>query len=169
MSSATHSVRGFIRFLLHPEAPIAEPGPPFDIVDFLASPSFQPFQSKDRQRGKQSLTRYEERFLQKMTEIVLRHLGDPDFDTSDATKEVGLSRMHLNRKLQALTGCSTRNFICALRFKKARELLRQNSPNISAVAHAVGFKSPSHFAKAFRRHFGLSPSEFMKDEASKHT
>jgi AraC-like DNA-binding protein len=102
-----------------------------------------------------------------MIEIVLRNLGDPDSDTRIATKEAGLSRMHLNRKLRAITGCSTRSFICALRFRKARELLRQNSPRISTVAHAVGFRSPSYFAKAFRKHFGLSPSEFDKDEASK--
>jgi AraC-like DNA-binding protein len=167
MSSASHSVRGFIRFFLHPEAPIVELGPPFDIVDFLASPTFQPFQSKGQFRSRQRLTRREEKLLQKMTEVVLRHLSDPDFDTSAATREVGLSRMHLNRKLQAITGCSTRNFICALRFRKARVLLRQNSPRISNVAHAVGFRSPSHFSKAFRKHFGRSPTEFIKDETYK--
>jgi len=169
MSSAGHSVRGFIRFFLHPEAPIARLEPPFDIMDFLASPSFQPFRSKGWQRSQQRLTRQEDKFLQKMIGIVLRHLGDPDFDTRVATKEAGLSRMHLNRKLQAIAGCSTRNFICALRFRKARELLRQNAPNISTVAHSVGFRSPSHFAKAFRKRFDLSPSEFTKEETSKHT
>jgi transcriptional regulator GlxA family with amidase domain len=144
-----------------------EPGPPFDIADFLASQSFQAFTSESRQPGRKKLTRHEEKFLQKMIEVVLRHLRDPDFDTRVATKEAGLSRMHLNRKLRAIAGCSTHEFILALRFRRARELLREDSPSISDVAHAVGFRSPSHFAKAFRKHFGLSPSEFIKDEASK--
>jgi transcriptional regulator GlxA family with amidase domain len=119
-------------------------------------------------RSSGKLTPQEEQFLQRMTRIVMRHVSDPDFDTRVATKEAGLSRMHVNRRLRATTGCSTHNFICALRFRRARELLRESSLSVCDVARAVGFRSASHFAKVFRKRFGLSPSEFVKEEMLRH-
>jgi len=168
MSSTSQSIRAFIRFFLRSEQPVTAPGPPFNIKEALANSSFQPFRSGNPERSPGKLMPQEERFLEQMTEIVLRHLSDPEFDTRIATKEAGLSRMHVNRRLRATTGCSTHNFICALRFRRARELLRQRSLPVSDVARAVGFRSPSHFAKAFRKRFGLSPTEFVNEETLRH-
>ena len=167
MTSAGQSVRAFIRSVLRPEAPIVEEWPPLDVMDLLASQSFESLRSGNLERSPLKLAPDEEKFLQKIAQIILRRLGDPDFDTRTAAREAHLSRMHLNRKLQAMTGCSTHDFVLALRFRRARELLREESPSVSDVAHAVGFRSPSHFSKAFRKHFGLSPSDFIRDEASK--
>jgi transcriptional regulator GlxA family with amidase domain len=168
MSTTNRSIRAFIRFFLRREQSITAPGTPFNITDALANSSFQPFRSGNPMRSSGKLTPQEEQFLQRMTRIVMRHVSDPDFDTRVATKEAGLSRMHVNRRLRATTGCSTHNFICALRFRRARELLRESSLSVCDVARAVGFRSASHFAKVFRKRFGLSPSEFVKEEMLRH-
>jgi AraC-like DNA-binding protein len=101
-------------------------------------------------------------FLRAIEEIVFAHLDDPHFDTRCAASVTGLSRMHLNRKLKALTGRSTGEFIRVLKLERSAVLLRHKSERISNVARQVGFRSLSHFSKAFRSQYGVTPSQFQK-------
>jgi AraC-like DNA-binding protein len=103
-------------------------------------------------------------FLDLMMGVVSRHLSDADFDTITAAREMRLSRMHLNRKLRMLTGYSTREFILSVRFSRAREMLLMRFPDISEIARFVGFRSSSRFSKSFRKHFGQTPADFLRDE-----
>ncbi|MFQ5630694.1 MAG: helix-turn-helix transcriptional regulator, partial [bacterium] len=73
---------------------------------------------------------------------------------------VAMSRSQLHRKLQALTGQSTHEFIRAYRLKRAAQLLQHNTGTVSEICYDVGFNSLSHFAKAFREMFGKSPSKY---------
>jgi transcriptional regulator GlxA family with amidase domain len=100
----------------------------------------------------------DEEFLARMQAVVERHLGDPLFNTSAAAAELLLSRMHLNRRLRALTGKSTHEFITAIRLRNAREMLLQSSAPVVAVSSAVGFRRPSHFSRVFRDWYGMPPS-----------
>jgi AraC-like DNA-binding protein len=72
-----------------------------------------------------------------------------------------MSRRHLNRKIQAMTNLSTSDFIRTLRLQKAARLLKSASGTVSEIAFKVGFNNLSYFSKAFRRHFGKLPSDFM--------
>ena len=74
--------------------------------------------------------------------------------------------MHLNRKLRALTGQSTHEFIRTMRLETARDLLQKHMP-VEFIAGSVGFKSSSHFAKVFQQRFGAKPSTYrtMKSQA----
>ena len=93
-------------------------------------------------------------------ELVLEEHGcELEFTTSIAAGKLGISRMHLNRRLRALTGKSTHALILERRLEVARTLLTQPLP-VGFVAMSVGFNSFSHFAKAFRRNFGMTPSCF---------
>jgi AraC-like DNA-binding protein len=76
-----------------------------------------------------------------------------------------MSRMQLNRKLNALTGRSTHEVVREFRLQRAAELLRNRADNITGVAYAVGFSSLSHFARAFRERFGVAPSEYAANDA----
>jgi transcriptional regulator GlxA family with amidase domain len=67
--------------------------------------------------------------------------------------------MHLNRKLQALTGQSTHEFIRTMRLEAARDLLPMPL-SVEFIAEAVGFKSSSRFAKVFKERFGARPSRY---------
>ncbi len=101
-------------------------------------------------------------FVRSIEEVVASRLADPHFCTHQAASIAGISRMHLNRKLRALTGQSTHEFIRTIRLKKSSILLQEKSCRVSDVAHQVGFRSLSHFAKAFREQFGVTPSEYQK-------
>jgi AraC-like DNA-binding protein len=98
-------------------------------------------------------------FLERFREIVAQHHSDKGFTTQSAAETVAMSRMHLNRKLQALTGQSTHEFIRTMRLEAACDLL-QKSLSVQFIAEAVGFKSSSHFAKVFSQRFGAPPSAY---------
>jgi len=110
--------------------------------------------------GDLSVDSIDERFLHKALEVVRSHLSDPGFDNTSFSRELCMSRMQLNRKLQALTGHSTHEFLRALRLQRAAKLLQLHWGNVTEVAFEVGFNSLSSFARAFRDQYGVSPSEY---------
>lgn len=110
----------------------------------------------------QQLSSIDELFLKRVVGTIEKHLSEPGYETATLAYEVCMSRMNLNRKLHALTGHSTHDFIRTLRLYRAAQLLRQHTGNISQIAYEVGFSSVSHFAKAFHEQFGEAPSDFAE-------
>ena len=99
-------------------------------------------------------------FLARVRAGIERDYSDPHFTTSSAAQSLGISRMHLNRRLRALTGKSTHEYILEVRLAIARDLLLRTSSPVGSIASSVGFRSPSHFAEAFRKRFGIPPSHY---------
>jgi signal transduction histidine kinase/ligand-binding sensor domain-containing protein/DNA-binding response OmpR family regulator len=110
--------------------------------------------------GDITVTSIDEQLLQRAIDTVENNISDPAFDTTTMAKEVGVSRKLLHTKLKALTGQSTGEFIRTLRLKRAAQLLQKGYGNVTQVAYDVGFQNLSYFAKAFRRQFGQSPSQY---------
>lgn len=104
----------------------------------------------------------DERFLQKAIELVEKNIDDPDLDIERFSSEIGVSRMQLYRKLNALTEMTVKEFVKNIRLKRAAQLLIQKKMNVSEVAYAVGFRDLSHFRKCFRQEFGMSSSEYIE-------
>ena len=104
----------------------------------------------------------DERFLQKAIELVEKNIDDPDLDIERFSSEIGVSRMQLYRKLNALTEMTVKEFVKNIRLKRAAQLLIQKKMNLSEVAYAVGFRDLSHFRKCFRQEFGMSSSEYIE-------
>ena len=77
-------------------------------------------------------------------------------------EEMHMSRSTLFRKLYALTGQSPLEFINTIRLKRSASLLQQGFGSVTTVALEVGFSNPSHFAKIFKKQFGISPRAFVK-------
>ncbi|MCD4732349.1 MAG: helix-turn-helix transcriptional regulator, partial [Bacteroidales bacterium] len=69
--------------------------------------------------------------------------------------------VQLHRKLRAILDQPAGDFVRVIRLNKSIELLKTKSGNISEIAYDVGFSSPSYFSECFRRHFGLSPTEYQ--------
>jgi len=103
----------------------------------------------------------DERFLQKAITVVEDNIDDPDLDIEKFATEIGVSRMQLYRKLNALTEMTVKEFVRSIRLKRAAQLLVQKKLNISEVAYAVGFRDLSHFRKCFKQEFGMSASEYV--------
>jgi len=81
---------------------------------------------------------------------------------------MGMSRMNLYRKLQAITGQTPTEFIRTIRLKRAAQLLQDGKLNVSEVADRVGFSSSSYFTKCFKEQFGVLPTQYSEtDEPGK--
>ncbi|CAA9315277.1 MAG: DNA-binding response regulator, AraC family [uncultured Cytophagales bacterium] len=102
----------------------------------------------------------DEKFLQNAIAVVEKHMADSGFSVEALENEMMLSKMQLYRKLKALTDQSPTEFVRTLRLKRAASLLSQRSGNISEIAYEVGFNNLSYFAKCFKDHYGVPPSEY---------
>jgi len=104
----------------------------------------------------------DEFFLQKTISIILEKMIESDFNGDALAYELGISRMGLHRKIKALSGQSTGEFIRNIRLKKACELLVIQGKNISEVCYDVGFNSPSYFTTCFTEVYKMTPKEYVK-------
>ena len=91
-------------------------------------------------------------------------MNDTSFDVTKLVKEMGVSRSLLHKKLKALTNMSTTEFIRLCRLKKSIHYLKHDNLNISEVAYEVGFNDPKYFSRIFKKHFGVTPTEYISNE-----
>ena len=103
----------------------------------------------------------EDKLFNKVNEAIKNHLDNSEFSVQQLSEEVGISRVHLNRKMKERYGVSPNVFIKSFRLKQAAYLLANNSVNVSEVAYKVGFSSHSYFTTSFHDYFGMSPKEFV--------
>lgn len=89
---------------------------------------------------------------------------DPEYSAELFAREVGLSRSQLHRKLKAVTGQSTNEFIRLYRLNFACKLIENQFGNIAEVSFESGFNNPSYFAECFKKQFGSSPSDYVKKQ-----
>lgn len=106
----------------------------------------------------------DDKLLERLVKCINDNLDNPDLTSEYLASEVGLSRVHLYRKLKELTNQSATNYIRNIRLTKAAELLRQKKCSISEVAYLVGYRTPNHFSTAFKELYGVSPSEYVKEQ-----
>lgn len=111
----------------------------------------------------------DELLMERIVNIVNKYLENPSLNVQLLADEVGLSRVQLHRKVKALTGISTSEFIRNIRLKQAEKLLLDKQMNISQVAYALGFTNQTHFSTLFKKMYGLSPSEYINRHANQHS
>jgi signal transduction histidine kinase/ligand-binding sensor domain-containing protein/DNA-binding response OmpR family regulator len=107
----------------------------------------------------------DEQLMERIMKAINANLSNSDFNVDMMTKEVGISRAQLHRKMKEMTGISTSEFIRNIRLEQAARLLREQKVNVTQVAYAVGFSNLAHFSTIFRKHFGVAPSDFAEREA----
>lgn len=105
----------------------------------------------------------EAQFLKEILKVVETQLDNSEFTVTQLQEEVGMSRMQLHRKLKALTGKTTSEFIRYIRLQRAAELLQHPGAQVADVAYSVGFGHLSYFAKCFKEQFGQVPSSYLKE------
>ena len=96
----------------------------------------------------------------KVIAIIRQNMENTEFSVEELAREIGMSRVHLNRKLKETMNISPSNLIRSIRLKQAAYLLINNKVNISEVAYKVGFSTHSYFSNSFHDYFGMTPKEF---------
>ncbi len=145
---------------------------PFNVLK-LKSAIIQGIKVREKMMGKMRRTEVDYDYTEKtidsaddklfarINESLKKNLDDSSFGVNELANIVGISRVHLNRKMKDRYGVSPNNFIRSYRLKQAAYLLINNNVNVSEVAYRVGFSSHSHFSNTFRDYFGMTPKEFI--------
>jgi AraC family transcriptional regulator, regulatory protein of adaptative response / methylphosphotriester-DNA alkyltransferase methyltransferase len=106
-----------------------------------------------------STIRLRSSLLEEANAIVERDYAS-DLSLDDIAHRVASSRRQLQRAYAEIGKTTFRDHLTQVRMERAAELLATRMFTVREVAHRVGYRQPAQFAKAFRRHRGLSPSDF---------
>lgn len=98
-------------------------------------------------------------FLEKLNNLIEHNLENENFGVEELAEAIGKSRSQLHRKLNAINGKSTSQFIREYRLEKAKKMLQNNVATASEIAYKVGFGSPSYFNTCFHDFYGYPPGE----------
>ena len=102
-------------------------------------------------------------FLVKATQLVKQHL-DNEFNVDTLCAKLHMSRSSLYNKIKALTGHSPSDFVRQIRMDEAATLLKSNQYSIAEISDKLGFGDPKYFTDIFKKHYGVTPSAYMKKE-----
>ncbi|MCP5050995.1 MAG: response regulator, partial [bacterium] len=105
-------------------------------------------------------------FMKELKEALEKNIPDMEFGVDQLAEHLYMSRATLNRKIKALTGESTNQFIQSYRLKRAAQLLKANFGNVTEVAFEVGFSSSNYFTRCFKEKFHQLPHTFQASEAT---
>jgi len=108
-----------------------------------------------------SPTNHDQEFLKKIQDYVLSNLDSEELSVENTAKELGMSRPVLYRKIKALTDLSPQQFVINIKLKEAARIIKEENQNISETAYMVGFSDPKYFSQTFKKHFGMTPSQYL--------
>lgn len=106
----------------------------------------------------------DEKLLGAAMKYVESNISRSDLSVEELSRELGMSRVNLYKRLVAMTGKTPIEFIRVIRLKHAAKLLLETRMNISEVAYQVGFNNPKYFTKYFKEEFGMLPSVYQEKE-----
>lgn len=108
----------------------------------------------------------DQKFLQKIIQFINENIDDTNLGVEQLANQMCLSTSQLNRKLQALVNQAPGHLIRNIRLKRAAELIKQNSGNLTDICFKTGFNDQTYFSKAFKNQFGCSPSTYKKEHST---
>lgn len=108
-----------------------------------------------------TVTSLDEKLIRKAIQYVESNISRSELSVEELSRELGMSRVHLYKKLISITGKSPIEFIRIIRLKRAAQLLRESQRNVSEIAYQVGFNNPKCFSKYFKEEFGVLPSVYQ--------
>ena len=109
----------------------------------------------------------DEKLLERIMDCINKNLNNSDLSVDMIADQAGISRVHLHRKMKELTGQTPHDFIRNIRLKKAAQLLANQGMNVTEVMYACGFANSASFSTVFKRFYGMSPRDYMREHAER--
>ena len=114
----------------------------------------------------EALSKLDNEFIEKITQLVEDNLSSEKIDITYLSDKMCMSGSTLYRKMKALTGLSTNEYIRKVKMQNAERLLLEGKYNISEIAYKIGINSTGYFRQCFKDEFGVSPSDYLKQFTS---
>ena len=105
--------------------------------------------------------------MQRIMEVINENINDSDLSVDMIAQKVGISRVHLHRKMKELTNQTPHSFIRNIRLQQAAKLLKDGKQSITEVMYACGFSNSASFSTMFKNLYGCSPREYMQNAMKK--
>ena len=109
----------------------------------------------------------DEKLLERVMATINARIDDSDLSVDMIADEVGISRVHLHRKMKELTGQTPHDFIRNIRLKRAAYLLANQGVNVTEVMYACGFSNSASFSTLFKKFYGVSPRDYMREHGNR--
>lgn len=103
-------------------------------------------------------------FLEKIIQKIASNFADEHFSVEVLAADVNMSVTQLSRKLKALIDQPPGQMIRSFRLQTAADLLNQKAGTVSEISYRVGFNDNAYFSRAFKKQFGVSPSEYQEQQ-----
>ena len=103
----------------------------------------------------------DDKLLERIMQVINDNINDSELSVDLIAQKVGISRVHLHRKMKELTNQTPHSFIRNIRLKQAAKLLKESHQSITEVMYACGFSNPASFSTMFKNQYGCSPREYM--------
>ena len=110
----------------------------------------------------ESLNKLDNEFLEKISQLIEERMSSEKIDIGYLADKMCMSHSTLYRKMKALTGLSTNEYIRKIKMQYAERLLLEGKYNVSEVAFMVGFNSIVYFRQCFKEELGVLPSEYLR-------
>ncbi len=111
-----------------------------------------------------AITSLDEKLVENAIKYVEANIARCDLSVEELSRGLGMSRVHLYKKLLQITGKTPIEFIRVIRLKRAAQMLRESQQNVSEIAYQLGFNTPKYFSKYFKDEFGVLPSVYQERE-----
>lgn len=106
----------------------------------------------------------DQQFIILADKVIGDNLANPDFNTIIWSKELGIGRTLLFKKIKQITGMTPNDYIMRMKMKKSLALLANHSLTVTTISWQLGFCNPVYFSKCFKKQFGMSPAKFRKTQ-----
>lgn len=106
----------------------------------------------------------DEKLMDRIMKTLNANISNPGLNVEMLASAVGVSRVHLHRKMKELTGQTPHDFISNIRLRQAGNLLKNNHNSIQEVMFACGFSNSTTFSTIFKNFYGMSPREYMRQQ-----
>ena len=104
----------------------------------------------------------DQKFLDKLNLVMEKQLNNPEFSIDDFSTKLNLGRTSFFLKVKGVTGFTPNEYMRIFRLKKAMELLKEGTRNVSKVSYMVGINDTLYFSRYFKKQFGVAPSTLLR-------
>ena len=103
------------------------------------------------------------RLVLDVANFVQHHLSD-SITVQQIAAALYISRPYLSKKFKEDSGENLTDFILKAKTEEAKRLLCYSDKSLTAIALYLGFSSPSHFTRVFRKYASVSPGEYRQKQ-----
>lgn len=105
--------------------------------------------------------------LKQTVQYLQEHYNEP-IPIKEIAEYCGYSESHFMKVFSQLTEKSFTQYLISFRLEKAAQLLLSSSLSVIEIASECGFPNASYFTRSFRKHYGISPSEYRKSKTKEN-